>query len=112
MVIKKKCIESIGIKFIEEIKGKEVGRAFLYILYNDLHEQPFGFLEDVFVEEAFRNRGIATSLVSKIIEEARDRQCYKIIATSRYSRPSVHALYRRLGFQDWGTEFRLNLEKV
>jgi hypothetical protein len=30
-------------------------------------------------------------------------------ATSRASRPKVHALYERLGFASYGLEFRLNL---
>jgi hypothetical protein len=42
------------------------------------------------------------------MEEARRRRCYKLIATSRDERPRVHDLYRRLGFEEWGREFRLN----
>jgi hypothetical protein len=35
--------------------------------------------------------------------------CYMLIATSRHSRPKVHDLYRRLGFEDHGIEFRMDL---
>lgn len=108
MKIKKKTVEGKGIKFFIEIDGKEVGRAFLYILHNDLHEKPFGFLEDVYINENLRGQGIGTKLLNEIIEEAKRNECYKIVATSRYSRPKVHKLYERLGFENQGIEFRLD----
>lgn len=108
MKIKKKTIEGKGVKFFIEIDGKEVGRAFLYILHNDLHEEPFGFLEDVYINENLRGQGIGTKLLNEIIEEAKRNECYKIVATSRYSRPKVHKLYERLGFKNQGIEFRLD----
>jgi GNAT superfamily N-acetyltransferase len=109
MLIRKKIIEGKGIKFSREINGKEIGRAFLYILHNDLHKQPFGFLEDVFVDEGFRGKGIGTVILNKVLREAGKQRCYKIVATSRYSKSEVHRLYKRLGFKDLGKEFRLDL---
>jgi len=108
MEIKKKAIKGKGIKFFIEVDGKKVGRAFLYILYNDLHKEPFGFLEDVYVDESLRGRGVGTQLLDKVINEARRKGCYKIIATSRYSRERVHKLYERLGFKRQGIEFRID----
>ncbi len=107
MLIKKRLIKSNGIRFSAQINGKEVGRAYLYVLFNDLHSKPFGLLEDVFVEEEFRGKGIGTSLTKAVIEEAKPL-CYKLIATSRYSRPAVHQLYQGLGFMHWGKEFRID----
>jgi GNAT superfamily N-acetyltransferase len=109
MLIKKRIIEGKGIKFSREINRKEIARAFLYILHNDLHKQPFGFLEDVFVDESFRGKGIGTAILNKVMKEAKKQRCYKIVATSRYSRPEAHRLYKRLCFKDWGKEFRLDL---
>jgi GNAT superfamily N-acetyltransferase len=108
MKVKKKEIEGKGIRFSVVINNKEVGRAFLYILYNDLHKEPFGFLEDVYIDENLRGRGIGTKLLNEIIEEARKNECYKIVATSRHSRPEVHKLYERIGFRNRGIEFRLD----
>lgn len=76
---------------------------------NDLHEAPFGLLEDVFVDESQRGHGLATKLVQEVVAAAREANCYKLIATSRTSRPKVHELYRRLGFQEHGVEFRMAL---
>jgi GNAT superfamily N-acetyltransferase len=98
-----------GVRFSVIHDGVEVGRAYLYLLKNDLHETPFGFLEDVFVEEGHRGSGIASALLSQVIHTARLRGCYKIVATSRHSRERVHSLYRSLGFKEYGHEFRMDL---
>lgn len=98
----------IGIKFtVKNDKDESVGRAYLYIMYNNLHKEPFGFLEDVFIEESVRGGGFGSELVKQIIEKAKKVGCYKLIANSRHSRPKVHKLYEKFGFRDHGIEFRL-----
>ncbi|MBR9683504.1 GNAT family N-acetyltransferase [Candidatus Woesearchaeota archaeon] len=105
MEIKQEEINASGIKFVIEKDGKQVARAHLFMMHNDLHERPFGLVEDVFVEEEYRGQGLGTQLVEAIFKVARER-CYKLICTSRHSRPKVHALYQRLGFKNHGLEFR------
>jgi len=109
MEIKKKSVAGKGVKLFVQDKGKEIARAYLYILKNDLHKEPFGFMEDVFVDEKYRSQGLGTLLVKEIVKEARKSGCYKLIATSRYERSKVHELYLKLGFADYGKEFRMNL---
>lgn len=111
MEIKKEEIQSQAIKFTIEEEGKQAGRAYLYLIKNDLYDKVYGFLEDVFVEEEFRSKGMGTELLKAIIEEAKARDCIKLVGTSRYSRPQVHEWYERLGFKDWGKEFRMDLDK-
>jgi GNAT superfamily N-acetyltransferase len=108
MEIQKKEINAIGTKFYIKQDEKEVGRAYLYILSNDLHKKPFGLMEDVYVDESVRNKGLGSDLVKKVIEEARIKGCYKLICTSRYEKPKVHELYVSLGFRNQGKEFRMN----
>lgn len=107
-MIKRKKIKTEGIRFWMEKDQKEAGRAYLYLLKNDLHKEPFGLLEDVYVEEKYQKKGIGTQLVKAIIKEAKKLGCYKLIATSRYSRPKVHQWYSKLGFKDRGKEFRID----
>ena len=71
----------------------EVGHAYLFLITNDLHDQPYALLEDVFIEEAYRGKGLGKKLVQQAIQAARDASCYKIIGTSRMSREKVHAFY-------------------
>ena len=108
MDIQQKSINASGIKFFVEDNGREVARAYLYILFNQ-HDQPFGFMEDVFVDENYRSQGLGTKLVQELIKAAKQNNCYKLIGASRYERLNVHAWYLRLGFKDWGKEFRLDI---
>ena len=102
--------ECSGKRFSIQVNGKEVARAFLYILSNDLHQEPFGLLEDVFVEKDFRHAGLGKEIVERIITFAKEYGCYKLIATSRTERPKVHHLYLNLGFFEQGKEFRMNFK--
>lgn len=88
--------------------GVEVAHAYLYVLKNDLHSDPFGLLEDVFVGSDMRGQGVGSELVRKVIAAAKEADCYKLIATSRTKRQKVHDLYIKLGFMDYGKEFRID----
>ncbi len=90
--------------------GKEIGRCRIFLIRNDLHEKPYVLLEDVFINEEHRNKGIGNLLVKKVIKQAKSLGCYKIIATSRFERENVHEFYKKLGFERWGYEFRINLK--
>jgi len=111
MFMKKQKINAEGIKFSIKKDNKEVARAYLYLMKNDLHKQPFGLMEDVFIDESLRGKGHGTKIIKEIIKEAKKQNCYKLIATSRYPRDKVHKLYKKLGFRDWGKEFRINLKE-
>jgi len=89
---------------------KKNGRIYLYLIKNDLHEKPYGLLEDLFVEESYRGSGLGRQLVQTAIEEAKKLGCYKLIGTSRNSRDEVHGFYKKLGFEEYGKEFRMNLK--
>ncbi len=108
MEIQKTVCKSEAIKIIMEEAGKVVGRVYLYIVLNDLHAEPYGLIEDLYVEEAARGRGVGTELIKVAVTEAKARGCYKIIATSRQSREQVHALYEKNGFKNYGIEFRMD----
>ena len=107
METKQKEISASGIKFFIRKEGKEIARAFLYLMHNNLHQRPFGLLEDVFIAEEYRGQGLGTQLVTAVIETAKTK-CYKLICTSRHSKPRVHELYQRIGFKNHGLEFRMN----
>jgi len=111
MNVKKIEKNTVGIKVFVEEEGEELGRAWLYLIYNDLHKEPYGLLEDVYVKEEKRGQGIGNKLLEQILTEAKNHNCYKIIGTSRMSRDLVHEWYKRLGFREYGLEFRLDLLK-
>ena len=104
-----RSVKAKGIRVSVKNGEVEAGRAYLYLMYNDLHDKPFGLMEDVYVDESCRGQGIGSKLVNQIIELAKESNCYKLIATSRTSRPQVHKFYQRLGFTLHGVEFRIDL---
>ncbi len=108
MEIKQTDLRAKAIKFEVQDGNKIAGRAYLYLIYNDLGEGHYGLLEDVFVEEKYRGQGVGNQLLTTVIATAKKLDCYKLIGTSRYSRPQVHAWYERLGFRDYGKEFRMD----
>ncbi len=108
MEIERSAARCEGIRLSIARDGKEAARAYLFVMWNSLHEAPFGLLEDVYVDETLRGQRLGTAIVEAVIAEAKARGCYKLIATSRYTRPKVHELYARLGFRDHGKEFRID----
>src|SRR3989344_5641006 len=108
-IITKKENISFRIKFEAKEGEKILGWAYLYIMHNDLHKEPFGFMENVFVQEEHRGKGIGKKLIESLIQEAKKQGCYKIIGTSRYERSEVHSMYEKFGFKDYGKEFRMDL---
>lgn len=108
--INKKKVKSYGIKFFVKKDGKEVGRAFLYIMKNGLKKEPFGLLEDLFVDEKLRGHGMGTELLKTVIAEAKKIGCYKLVATSRYGKDNIHDWYKRTGFENFGIEFKMYLK--
>ena len=63
--------KSYAIKVEAREEGKILGSAYLYIMFNDLHKEPFGFLENVFVKEGYRGKGVGSKLVEAVIAEAK-----------------------------------------
>ena len=111
MIIKKEIEKrSYAVKITAEKDGKEVGRVFLYIMYNFLHDEPFGFMEDLFVREEYRGGGFGKELVKALIDEAKKLDCYKIVFTCRSEKKQLHDWYRKLGFKDVGLGFRMDLK--
>jgi GNAT superfamily N-acetyltransferase len=108
--IQEKNVSYSGKRLTIEHDGQEIGRISVAFIKNDLHEEPYALIEDLFVDESYRGKGYARELFERAIEVAREFGSYKIIANSRYSREKVHDFYLRLGFNDYGKEFRLDLK--
>lgn len=99
-----------AIKITAHDEGKEVGRIYVYILYNDLHKQPFGLLEDLFVDDTFRGKGLGSTLLTEAVAVAKGEGCYKLLCTSRHKRLYLHEWYQKHGFKNYGIEFRMDFD--
>ena len=63
------------------------------------------YLMNIYVREAFRNHGIAHRIVSRLVEEAKNRRCGKIyLETTADGKP----VYTSLGFRDMADMMKLS----
>ena len=108
MSIKEKKVTSSGIKFFIEDHGIEIARTYLYLMHNDLHQEPFGLIEDVFVHQDHRQKKLGSQLLKQAIAKSKELNCYKLICTTRHSKSSVQEWYQREGFKNHGLEFRID----
>lgn len=99
--------DSYAVRITVTDKNKEIGRAWLYIIFNNLHKEPYGLVEDVFVDEKYRGKGVGTKLIQAVIKEAKKIHCYKLIANVRNSKKAVCSWYEKFGFKKHGVEFRI-----
>lgn len=47
MEIQTQLVTTTGIRLSVSVNDLEIARAYLYVMRNDLHDEPFGLLEDV-----------------------------------------------------------------
>ena len=65
-------------------------------------------MEDIFVKEEYRGKGIGKQLIEVVILEAKNQGCYKLIGTTRNTKPDIQKMYVRYNFIDYGKEFRMD----
>jgi GNAT superfamily N-acetyltransferase len=107
-LVQSEVTDTVGVKIAIEEDGREVARVRLYVLKNDVHAEPFGFLEYVIVDDAYQSKGYGTMLVEEVIKAAKERGCYKLICTSRFGKEQTHKWYEKFGFKQHGIEFRID----
>jgi ribosomal protein S18 acetylase RimI-like enzyme len=83
-----------------------VGRVTL-VIQEKPDGRPGGIIEDVWVHEDFRRRGIASELMGYAIEHARSANCYKVVLICEAD-TQAHAMYRKLGFRNHQQAMRID----
>jgi GNAT superfamily N-acetyltransferase len=61
--------------------------------------RPYGVIENVVVEPAWRRRGLATRLLHAALERAWAYDCYKVMLQTGVDNPHTQHVYGRAGFQ-------------
>jgi len=93
-----------GIK-IDEVKKGAVNSALVVGVFDKKQQigyarvisdkTRFGYISDVFVDEAYRHRGIGQMMVSHIMESAELKDVYQWLLYTK----DAHGVYSRLGFK-------------
>ena len=109
MYIKKTERTTPSIRISINTDNEEVGHCYLLLGFNDNHPEPFALLEDVFVNEAWREKGIGRQLVESAIKHAQNEGAYKLIASVRAENHHLLAWYESIGLNVRGHSLRLDL---
>lgn len=103
--------DAFAVKISIEEDGAVLGWAYVYIIFQDRHPEPYAYIENVYVEPEHRKKGTGKQLLDLAIAEAKERGCYKIIGTSKMHKTDVHEWYEKYGFEKMGYEFRMDLKQ-
>lgn len=85
---------------VSEYGEKVVGTALLLIQLNlSHHGRPYGHIENVVTDKAQRGNGVGARMVEYLVQQARKRNCYKIILDcAKHNIP----FYKKCGFIEIG----------
>ena len=86
-------------KFDVEFEGKVVGRAIVFIRPHPYQTKPVLELLELFVDPDHRGKGIARSLVKRVIEHAAKENCLAVhLVTDDFA--LAYTLYQQEGFEE------------
>ena len=93
------CFECL----LVEAEGAAIGFALFYQTYSTFAGRPEVWVEDIFVAEAARGRGVGRKLMARLAALALERDCAHLALSVLHWNPAQD-FYRRLGLehvQDW-----------
>ena len=79
-------------EYIED--GKIIGYVKYLVMYDKME------IENIFVEEQYRGKGIGTKLMSYLISKAIEKQVVNITLEVRISNEIARNLYKKFGFRE------------
>lgn len=98
---------------IAEINGRPAGQALFFHSFSTFLGKPGIYLEDLYVSPEYRGKGIGKSLLMKVIEISKERNCGRVEwVVLDWNKPAID-FYKKLGAEemdDW-LIYRLTSEK-
>lgn len=88
-----------SIILVIEFNNIIIGTAKIFIEYK-MHNnfKNIGHLEDVIIDEKYRNKGLGMKLIQELIKIAKDNNCYKIILNCNEDNKKAINLYLKNNF--------------
>jgi ribosomal-protein-alanine N-acetyltransferase len=90
----------LAVYVVCETEGRLVGYAGLWAILDE------GHLTNVAVDPEFRNGGVATMMLTKLFETAREKGTERFTLEVRRSNGAAQSLYRKFGFRTVGYRTR------
>ena len=96
----KRLCESPGhLYFGVDLEGQLVASCTVTIIPNLTRgARSYGLIENVVTHADYRRLGLGRAVVSRALEQAWSRGCYKVMLMSGAARQSIHSFYEALGF--------------
>ncbi len=94
----------LGSVHLIEVAGQAAGYAVLTVGYSMEYGGLRGFVDDLFVCPAMRQRGLATALLAALRHEAERRGVRDLLVETSTADSPGKRLYYRVGFQDRGLD--------
>ena len=97
---------------VAEEEGQILGYAYATLEernWNDLLDA-CGKLNDIYVDDAARRRGVARALVDATFAWFRERKAPRVVLLSAWQNPDAHAFFETLGFRRTMVEMTAELE--
>jgi GNAT superfamily N-acetyltransferase len=101
--------------YLAEIDGRVVGTATLMLMPNLTYDcAPTAFVEAVVVVPEHRRKGVARTILGRLLDDARSAGCNKVqlLSHKRHAADGAHRLYETLGFEPEAEGFRTYLGDV
>ena len=92
--------------FVAVEKNKLIGFAAISIRFVVRYPQPISQLEELFVLEDYRKRGIGKRFIEKLEYVSKKRNCCNIYIESRIDLTPAHKFYSNLGYEKNGYYFK------
>lgn len=87
--------------FVAETGGQMAGFACLRLVPHLQGDAPYAELTDIFVDDAFRRRGIARALLDRVDAEAQVAGAIEVVILTGCENDAAQAAYRAQGYANW-----------
>ncbi|OGL41824.1 MAG: hypothetical protein A2161_18645 [Candidatus Schekmanbacteria bacterium RBG_13_48_7] len=86
--------------------GSAVGICSLTMGYTTYHAGYFGVMEDFYIADAMRKKGVARQMIGKLLQDAKEKGCCSVLLGC--SSDDIH-MYEHLGFRKIGNMMAIDL---
>lgn len=84
--------------FAASVGGRIVGFTQLYPSFSSVSMKRIWILNDLFVDEGYRGKGVAKALMSAAENFARETKCIRIVLATQISNVAAQSLYESRGY--------------